>query len=104
MTTVKRVPGAGQQKLQVALANMGNKQAKVGWFESAKYENGTQVATVAATHEFGTTKAGRNHTTVIPPRPYFRPTIAEKQAEWTGIAEQGAHAIMEGNATTYSVL
>lgn len=47
---------------------------EVGFFETAKYENGTSVATVAQWQEFGTWN--------IPPRPFFRNAIKEHQKEW----------------------
>ena len=51
------------------LAKLQNQDAKVGWFPSAVYENGTPVAAVAVVHEYGAPSKG------IPPRPFFRPSI-----------------------------
>lgn len=47
---------------------------EVGFFETAKYDNGVSVATVAQWQEFGTWN--------IPPRPFFRNAITEHQKEW----------------------
>lgn len=46
----------------------------VGFFEDAKYPDGTQVAMVALWQNFGTSK--------IPPRPFFSDMIESKQKEW----------------------
>ena len=99
MAKIRRVAGPGKAQLQVMLNGLqDNKQGKVGWFESARYENGTAVATIAAIHEYGA--PGRN----IPPRPFFRPTIADKQAEWRSVVVQGAERIVRGQATQADVL
>lgn len=50
-------------------------EARAGWLETAKYEDGTPVAYVASIQEFGHGP--------IPPRPFIRPTVEAKQAEWT---------------------
>ena len=47
----------------------GVKKVDIGFFDEAKYPNGTQVAAVAAWNEFGTKNA--------PERPFFRNAIAE---------------------------
>ena len=75
-----------------------DKVGKVGWFESARYEDGTPVAMVAAIHEFGAPGAG------IPPRPFMRPTIAAEQDNWRALAKQGAMAILKGTHTTAQVM
>ena len=67
---------------------LSKKTAKAGWFSSAVYpENGQQAAYIATIHEFGDTAHN------IPPRPFIRPTIATKKAEWasivTGLFRQG---------------
>ena len=41
--------------------------AQVGWFENAKYPNGTLVAYVALIQENGASDGK----TIIPPRPFF---------------------------------
>ena len=42
----------------------------MGFFSSAKYDDGTQVANVAGIQEFGAPEAG------IPERPFFRQSVA----------------------------
>lgn len=98
MATVKRTPGPGAERLKLLLQGVTNKVGKVGFFETSKYEDGTPVAYVATIQEYGAPERG------IPPRPFMRPTIAEKQNEWKGLAEQGARAMLDGKATGEQVL
>ena len=65
----------GGKKLKKLLntALKGGKQTvEVGFFETARYPDGTPVAQVAVTNEFGARNAGRNGKVVIPERPFFR--------------------------------
>ena len=58
---------------------------EVGFFESAKYQNGKAVAQVAVDNEYGTTsKLGNVH---IPPRPFFRTAVDENSKEWMELFE-----------------
>lgn len=50
------------------------KVLKVGFFPSAKYETGVQVAQLAFWQEFGTIN--------IPPRPFMRNAIAQNKEKW----------------------
>ena len=47
----------------------GVKAVDVGFFDTARYPDGTAVTNVAAWNEFGTKFRGRDH---VPPRPFFR--------------------------------
>ena len=49
---------------------------RIGFFERAKYPDGTPVAMIAAIQDFGAPRAG------IPPRPFFRNMIAKQKASW----------------------
>lgn len=51
---------------------------KVGFLEKATYSDGTPVAMIAAIQDFGAPSRG------IPPRPFFRNMIREKQRDWPG--------------------
>ena len=53
---------------------MGGETLEIGFFESARYENGTQVAQVAFFNEFGTLR--------IPARPFFRNAITKNTKKW----------------------
>lgn len=83
-------------------ANLGDGNVlRVGFLEGATYPDGTSVAMVAATNEFGRTfrknaassyvdAYGNEHTSTIkggsvgtqPPRPFFRNMIAAHKDEW----------------------
>lgn len=95
---VQRKAGPGAQQLRVMLEGLADKVARVGFFPSAKYEDGTPVAMVAAQNEFGD-PANR-----IPPRPFMRPTASAQTTVWQQTAQRGARAITKGNATTEGVL
>lgn len=77
--------------LRKAIGALNDATGRVGWFESAKYENGTSVATVAAVQEYGSTKRK------IPPRPFMRTTQQEKAGEWKDTARQLASAVAAGH-------
>jgi hypothetical protein len=84
------------EKLNVALKQLDGIETKVGWFPGAKYEDGTPVAYVASIQEFG---AGP-----IPPRPYFRPTVAAEKDKWSKYAAQGAKAVLDGKLSAFDVM
>ena len=74
MRVIKK--SGGSQSLAKAIKEIEKKRLAVGWNANAKYPNGTNVAEVAATQEFGS-PARR-----IPPRPFMRPAIAHNKAKW----------------------
>lgn len=88
----------GAQRLAIAVGDLDGLVGKVGFFDTAKYADGTPVAYVASIHEFGAAEQG------IPPRPFFRPTIAERSAEWTKQFGQGARAVAKGTFTASQVM
>lgn len=53
---------------------MGKEKLEIGFFESARYPNGTFVAQVAKYNEFGTLR--------IPMRPFFRNAIQKNIKKW----------------------
>lgn len=89
---------SNSNKLEAAIRDIQNKQLKVGYNESAKYPDGTFVAVVAAQNEFG------NPAKKIPPRPFFRPTIENRQQAWSQQMASGAKAILNGTKDAMSVL
>jgi hypothetical protein len=95
---VQRKAGPGAQQLRVMLDGLANKVARVGFFPSSKYEDGTSVAYVAAIQEFGAPSQG------IPPRPFMRPTADAQRGAWQATARQGAQAVAKGSATGVQVL
>lgn len=72
------------------IKELGEKKLTIGVFESAKYEDGTPVAGVAAVQELGSAKMG------IPPRPFFRTTAEEKKEEWKDLFRRAAEAVLDG--------
>ena len=81
------------QGLKDKLAKLTSAELEVGWFEGTQYNDGTPVAGVAAVQEFGSASRA------IPPRPFFRPTIAEQQGEWAKKTETILTRYIEGSLT-----
>ncbi len=77
--------------LRSATAVLNGAEGKVGWFESAKYPSGAPVAGVAQVQEFGSPARK------IPPRPFFRTTVTEKQNDWAATSKQLAQAAVRGD-------
>ena len=81
--TVK-VQQRGGKKLQRLLREAGKggvSGVKVGFFSTAKYQDGTPVAAVAAWNEFGTK--------TIPERSFFRNALAESERSVGRILQAG---------------
>lgn len=76
--------GKGLDKLKQTLEAIQKKEARVGFFETSTYPDGTPVAYVAAIQEFGHGK--------IPPRPFMRPAQQQNESKWL---RTGAHLISE---------
>ncbi len=83
------MPGPGHRIL-AALATLGEFQARVGWFSSAKYRNGVAVAYIAAIQEFG--YAPKN----IPPRLGLRDMLKKNEGEYRTLANQLVKAVVNG--------
>ncbi len=64
-------------------SNLSEKQLKVGFIDGATYPDGTPVAMVAATNEYG------NPANNQPPRPFFRNAIAQHESEWLDAISRG---------------
>lgn len=93
VATVKRVPGPAATPLDKALRGLKGVVGKVGWFDTAKYPDGTPVAYVAAIQEYGYPEGN------IPPRLGMRATSAEKRGEWGGVAEGASRSVLAGKMT-----
>lgn len=76
----------------LASQSSGSLKVRVGIFESAKYADGLPVAAAAFWNEYGTVS--------IPPRPFFRNTIAAHRHEWP----QQAAAILRQNGDVRQTL
>lgn len=79
---VTRTPGPAKAQLEALTQSLDGVEVRTGWFESAKYPDGTPVAYVAAIQEFGF--APKN----IPARAYMRPTVRAKSNEWNAKLRQ----------------
>lgn len=62
--------------------------AQVGWFESARYDDGVPVAQVAIYNEYGTSR--------IPPRPFMRPTAESQKGEWARTTGKVVSQVLRG--------
>lgn len=98
MAKVRHTEGPAVKALAAAVKGLSGAQGKVGWFPSAKYENGTPVALVAVVHEYGSPTKG------IPPRPFMRTTAEAKKAEWQRDAHVLAKAVVNGNIEPGAVI
>lgn len=96
MATVKRSNPKAFETLDAKLKELEGVQAKVGWFSSAKYEDGTPVAYVAAIQELGHGP--------IPPRPYMRPTAKQERGKWGATVANGAKQVLAGKTTVNDVM
>ena len=79
--SVKRTGGKKLQRLLREAGKGGVSGVKVGFFSTAKYQDGTPVAAVAAWNEFGTK--------TIPERPFFRNALAEMEDGIANIIKAG---------------
>lgn len=70
----------------------------VGWFSSARYDEGTPVAAIAAVQENGSPKLN------IPPRPFIQPAIQKHAGQWRDDLKAGARGILAGTETPESVM
>lgn len=73
------------------LKDLESKQIQVGFFETAKYPDGTPIAYVAAIQEFGYGP--------IPPRPFMRPAELQNQNKWQAGIAMGVKAALNGAIT-----
>lgn len=75
-----------------------DRESKIGWFPGARYEDGTPVAYVAIIQEKGAPSVS------IPARPYIRPTIQSRKAEWAKLLAHGVKAKINGEMSAEQVL
>ena len=78
------------------LKDLESKQIQVGFFETAKYPDGTPIAYVAAIQEFGYGP--------IPPRPFMRPAELQNQNKWQAGIAMGVKAALNGVTTINDAL
>lgn len=95
---VKRTQNKSASALGDLIKEALSLQARIGFFESAKYPDGTPIAYVAAIQEHGAESQS------IPPRPFFRPTIDGKKASWNNLAKDGIKKAANGSITYRQVM
>lgn len=86
-----RASYVGSRILATAIRDIQSKKLRVGWFDTARYQDGTPVAYIAAIQEFG-------HG-AIPPRPFMRPTIAQQRQAWRDTLRKGAKQVLAERLT-----
>lgn len=96
MAEVKRSNPKAFEQLDLKLKALARIEGKVGWFSSARYENGVPVAYVMAIQELGYNggKIG-----VIPPRPTMRPTAIKQREKWGRTAGVVSKRVLAGQMT-----
>lgn len=80
---------SGSEALKKLADQIKKSKLEVGFFETAIYPDGTPVAYIAATHEFG------NPAEHIPSRPFFRNAISQNDG-WKDLANKAMGAVIEG--------
>lgn len=85
-------------KLEQAIEGLESKQLRVGFFDTARYDDGTPVAYVATIQEFGYPEGN------IPARPFMRPTVTDKQSQWKSRLAAGAKHVTAGKMTVPQML
>jgi len=96
---VKRQPTDFKRRVEQLIKDLENAPvSKVGYFENAKYPDGTSVAEVAATHEFGRPEKG------IPPRSTIRPTMKQEERNIATLCKSAFKKVVKGELTVYQVM
>ncbi|MBG2875545.1 hypothetical protein I4902_08270 [Proteus alimentorum] len=80
-------------QLKAVYDELAKKRLSVGFFEHAKYPDGTPIAYVAAIQELGYSAGG------IPPRPFLRPTMNDKKQDYSQLIFRAVKASIKGNIT-----
>lgn len=84
--------------LEAIPEQFSGQEAKIGWFPTARYEDGTPVAYVALIQEKGAPEVG------IPARPFMQPAVDAHKDEWVKLMGDGVRAVIRGKATAEDVL
>lgn len=98
MAEVRRSNPNAFKDLAVNLANLGNSEAKVGFFNNSVYADGTPIAYVASIHEFGCPEKN------IPPRLGMRFTAAAKKNEWRATSETLSKRVLAGQMSGHDAM
>lgn len=125
--------GGGTDEIIKRLEQIKNLQLNVGFFDQAKYPDGTSVAYVATIQEYGAeinhnggTRYSKSangkskfvgndfigpvhgvtgaHKITIPPRPFVRPTMQEQKKAWAEQLRVGYGKVLEGKIEAETML
>lgn len=96
--SVRRQSSPAKDVLTKALEEADEFVAKVGWFSSSVYPDGTPVAYVASIQEFGYPPKN------IPPRLGFRELAKAKSNDWSALATKLGKRIVSGKMTMFDAL
>lgn len=77
---------------------MGGHKVEAGFFETAKYADGTPVAYIAAIQEFGYPEGN------IPSRPFFRNAIKANEKKWEAESSKLMLSVIEGKLSKEQAL
>lgn len=83
------------KNLEKVIQDLKHIHMRVGWGENQKYPDGTPVAEVAATNEFG---SPAKH---IPPRSFMRSTIMQETENWKRTTAKGLKLVVNGSMTIH---
>lgn len=95
---VRRVPGPAAANLARLTGEFQGLKAKVGFFESAKYEDGTPVAYIAAIQELGSPANN------IPSRSFMRTTCIRETRAWANLVGVGAKSVLNNGTSPAAVM
>ncbi len=98
MVDVKRSHPNAIKDLTQLIENLGRSEGKVGWFESARYEDGTPVAYIASIQEYGSPSKN------IPPRLGMRFTAMAKRDKWRSTAEILAKNVIKKSISEHAAM
>lgn len=99
MSRVKDVD-RGWKRIEAAINELEGLEVVVGiQSDEAGPETGFNMAALAATHEFGTDRAGKSRKVRIPERSFLRSTFDEKRAEIEHAAQRTIALILDGRHT-----
>lgn len=98
MGKLKHTPNPELARVELSLQELDGLRTRVGWFETNKYpdKKSTPVAYVASIQEFGYGP--------IPPRPYFRPTIAKESGNWAALIAKASKGVVTGRRTAFQAM
>lgn len=96
MKIVKK--SSNETRIKKAIKDTDRISFAVGWGKNQKYEDGTPVAAVAVTQEFGDT------TRHIPPRPFMRPAVENNGNNWKKQFAGGIKKVLHGEILTGEVV